>query len=145
MDFEAIVKSGKFDMLEPEQVDGQFGKTLEALERVGIVDENILAYYACVRLLEFEIIDEQKAALHNEAAAIIYGGFSFMNGAAALAFYHMQKAMELEPENLKYKLVTLQALADAPGFEMDAGFRVAIAKDILKLEPQNVIGLRYCK
>ena len=145
MDFEAIVKSGKFDMIDLQQVNQRFVQTLETLERVGIVDENILAYYACMKLLEFEIIDEQKAAVHNEAAAIIYGGFSFMNGAAALAFYHMEKAIELDPENLEYKIVTLQALANAPGFEMDAGVRIAIANDILKLEPQNVIGLRYCK
>jgi len=143
MEFEALIKNCEFKKFNQTATEENVIDILGAIGRVGILGESILGYYACVYLLSLDFSNVKKSMIHKEAATVLSTGLNFVNDSYALGFYHVQKAMELDPDNIEYKRFALQTFAEIPDFDMDIEVRKIIARDILQKNARDDIGLKY--
>lgn len=89
-------------------------EALKAIEHIGVLEENILGYYACLFLLQLELTNEEQADIHHAAAFVLANGINATEGAYSLGLYHAQMCVELVPENIAYKQMILRVFADVP-------------------------------
>jgi len=87
---------------------------LKVIDRIGVLEENILGYYACLSLLQLELTNEEQAGIHHMAAFVLANGINTTEGAYRLGLYHAQMCVELAPENMVYKQVILRVFAEIP-------------------------------
>lgn len=144
MDIISIIRECNFDKLSSLDFnDKDISDILSAANYISNIEENIAGYYACIYLESKLDLAEKKALVHNDMAIILSMSINFVNGAYTLGFYHARKAMEYDPNNLEYKLSTLQLFADVPDFNMSIEYKERIAKEILLKDSRNPIALKY--
>lgn len=145
MDVLEFFKYNKLNILNDVELTAlEWNELIKEAYRIGIQEENIIAYFVCCNSCKnSRISNEIRAQLHNTAAMILTMGMNYINGAYELGFYHMTQAIDLSPENVQYKEYALATYNDSPEFNMDDNYRVALVKQLLNIEPYNKIGLRF--
>ena len=144
MEYRDIIKNGCFEELD-KVIDSE--KELDnihcAAVKLGINEENIMSYYACVHMANADISDREKAKFHDAASTVLTVGLTYVSGAYTLGYYHIKKAMELDPENTDYKRTALMEFAEIPDYDMDKSEIIKIAEEILEKDKNDPIGLKY--
>lgn len=112
----------------------------ETLVRLGILQENIEAYFCLAYLAQKSETAKDKAIFHNCAGNVLVTGLAYMEGAYALAYFHTIQAMESQPEDINYKQYFLRLFTkDLPDFEVETGMRIQVAQDILRIDHSNLL------
>lgn len=113
---EDLIRNCNFNILQQKcQMSKKvLREALKAIDRIGILESNILGYYACLCLLQLELTDKEKAEIHHTAAVVLTTGINYTDGAYMLGYYHAQKCMELEPGNTNYRQSFLLTFKDIP-------------------------------
>ncbi|MBR3609914.1 MAG: hypothetical protein IKL57_00405 [Oscillospiraceae bacterium] len=144
MEYRDIIIKGCFEEFD-KIIDSE--KELDnihcAAVRLGMNEENIMSYYACVYMTNADILDREKAKFHDAASTILTIGLTYVTGAYALGYYHIKKAMELDPDNIDYKQTALTCFAEIPDYDMDKSEIVKIAEEILEMDSNDPIGMKY--
>jgi len=94
-----------------------------------------LLYYS---FIEFLINQNQNAEYHSIASQLLSSSLCHFNGAYQSAYFHALKAIELEPENIKYKEFIL-FFYEIPENILSFEKAQEIANEIIKTEPQNIV------
>lgn len=147
MTLNEIIEKGNFDeFFFMELDDSEWDALLNEFYKIGVVEENILAYYACCAgSMNNNVNDIYKAKLHYTAAIILTMGINYVEGSYLLGFYHMQQAMKLDSSNIEYKTYTLSTFVISPEIEIERNIVMKIINEVLKTDPQNEIANRILK
>ena len=115
-EIEAIIKKCDFEslILICRESKETLMATLKAIDRIGVLEENILGYYACLSLLQLELTNEERAGIHHTAAFVLANGINATEGTYSLGLYHEQMCVELDPKNTVYKQTILRVFAEIP-------------------------------
>ena len=144
MNITNILESGEFDKLIDISTDDKVWNDLVSeIYNFGVYEENILGYYACVKLLDSNLSKFKRAELHYTAAIILTMGINFVCGGYMLGFYHMKKAIELDFNNIDYKVYMLSTFANSPEIVIPKEYVNHIVSEILTKNPNNEVALRF--
>jgi tetratricopeptide (TPR) repeat protein len=94
--------------------------------------------------LEDWIFEEESAELHSTAAVMMSFGLNWMPGAYNVALRHLQRALELDPDNVSYKDLML-LFYEIPERLLTLEQAAKFAKDIIKEKPENLSAQRVLK
>jgi hypothetical protein len=124
--------------------DATFVKNIESeLLSCGINDERIEALYCAIMISETSTGTKTKAIFFNVASMILTNGLSFVGGSYNLAFQLLCKAIDCCPDNIEYKSSLLLTFSDIPDFDMPIAKAKEVAAQILELDPNNPVAMRY--
>lgn len=94
--------------------------------------ENIATYFFVLDM----IFHREEAELHYIACTLLINPFVYYSGAYYIAFDHILKAIELDPDNLKYK-ENLLLFYHIPDKILGLKKAIEIANQILEYYPDN--------
>lgn len=92
--------------------------------------ENLSAYSFVIN----QLLNHQGTYWHYVVAEMFLVPFCFVEGGYALGLYHIRKAIELEPQNIKYKQLLL-AFHDLPEPLVCKEEAISVAKEIIAANP----------
>lgn len=127
-----LILAGEFKKAYDQMVPFNLNELSDFLI-IAAFDFGSITFYGFVNYL---ILLNESAALHELAATIMAQPLCYIEGAYALAFFHAQKLLELEPDDIKNKefLLFFHIIPDKVLGKEEA---IEIAKDILKVESDN--------
>lgn len=110
------------------------------LKEEAIMSENI-AYYTFINFLNKK---GNNAELHYICSVIASTGINHFKGGYPTGYFHIIKAIEIEPNNLEYKSFAL-LYNDIPDTLLPNDLAKKYANDILKEKPNNDLALEILK
>lgn len=139
-----IIKKGDFDKLDTSIDDASIDAIISAMYEL-YDDESILTYFSCIYMLSKNISTNSRAKLNSMASFLLSMNLNFVEDAYTLAFYHINKAISYDNSNIEYKKLALGMFTNNPHFDMPEKTIVDLANQIISIEPDNEIALRYIK
>lgn len=104
----------------------------DCLMRIAFENQNILSYVFVTYLISID----NTAELHSLASDILGSPLCHLNGAYQGALFHARRALELDPNNIRYKEWIL-FFYEIPDRLVSREEAEKIASDILKENPSN--------
>ena len=133
----------KYEKLQKEILNGEFKQAKKIIRNISEPDfeqfmmsqpydtEREIAFYFFVEDL---LGQKEEARLHNLASSIMGFGLNWLPGAYNVSMRHLQKAIQLAPENLNYKqgMILYHNIPDRLLSKEDA---IKYAKQVLEVDP----------
>ncbi|MGE0009579.1 MAG: hypothetical protein AB7F19_03475 [Candidatus Babeliales bacterium] len=101
---------------------------------------SILSYGYVIAVL----IQKETAGYHYLASRILIKILNEMEGAYAAGFWHAKRALELETDNIDYKMQIINFYS-LPGNLLDKRHAALLAQEILEIDPSNYDAIEILK
>ncbi|MCT0449651.1 hypothetical protein [Lactococcus lactis] len=133
----------KYTILQEKILNGEFKEAKKIIKNISEkefeqfmmsqpydTEREISFYFFLIELLG----EKEEAKLHNLASAIMGFGLNWFPGAYNVSMRHLQKAIQLNPENIDYKQGML-LYHDIPDHLLSKEDAIKYAKQVLEVNP----------